>query len=475
MNNSTVKPQRDIVLKSGVWYTFSTFLFRGMAFITTPIFTRLLTKGEYGDFSNIAAWLSILMVLTSWDLHTSIVRSKLEFKEDMDSYVLSILTLSTLITAVIYIIVLVFKDFFCNKVFGIDEQYINLMFLYLFAAPAFNMLTTKNRAFYKYKMFTILTGVSVVTSTILSLILVLIMDNNRLMGRVVGQYLPLIFLGFAMYIFLFAKGRGIKLKYWDYAISICLPLVPHVLSMHILSGSDRIIIKRISGAEAAAIYSVAYSCAHIVSILLDSMNKAWAPWLLDSIHCKDFKSIKKVSKTYFLLFFVLVIGILLIVPEIIYILGGKSYIEAKYVLPPLILGTLFQFVYTMYVQIEFYSKKTIGIAMATGTAAVINIVLNLIFIPIYGYVAAAYTTLVGYICLLFIHYYLVKGLKMEKIYDRRIIFIGLAIAIPLTFIILYTYSANLLRYCLLALYVMLIIWAFIKNRKTVIKIFKNKK
>ena len=80
-----------IVAKAGIWYTICNFIFRGMAFITTPIFTRLLTKSEVGSFSNMSSWISIFTVLTALDLHSSIIRSKLEHEEDLDSYIWSIL------------------------------------------------------------------------------------------------------------------------------------------------------------------------------------------------------------------------------------------------------------------------------------------------------------------------------------------------------------------------------------------------
>ena len=98
------------------------FVFRGMAFITTPVFTRLLTKGEYGDFSNFASWMSILVIITSCDLQTSIIRSKLEFEDDIDSYIFSMLGLTTLITAFFYVVFLVFDDFIFNSILAIDKN-----------------------------------------------------------------------------------------------------------------------------------------------------------------------------------------------------------------------------------------------------------------------------------------------------------------------------------------------------------------
>ena len=77
---------------------------------------------------------------------------------------------------------------------------------------------------------------------------------------------------------------------------------------------------------------------------------------------------------------------------------------------PVAMGCVCQFMYTLYVNIEQYKKKTVGMAIASVTAALINYALNALFIPKYGYIAAAYTTLFGYLVLFIIHMLIVKSL-----------------------------------------------------------------
>ena len=72
-----------VAVKAGLWYTICNFLFKGMAFLSTPIFSRLMSKEELGGFSNFSSWVSILFVVTSMDLSQSIIRSKLELEEDI--------------------------------------------------------------------------------------------------------------------------------------------------------------------------------------------------------------------------------------------------------------------------------------------------------------------------------------------------------------------------------------------------------
>ena len=88
------------VLTSGLWFTISNFTMKTIGFITTPIFTRLMTKSEFGDFNNIQTWLMILMYVTSLNLEGSLVRASHEHKEDMDNYAFSMFGLSLTSTVI---------------------------------------------------------------------------------------------------------------------------------------------------------------------------------------------------------------------------------------------------------------------------------------------------------------------------------------------------------------------------------------
>lgn len=464
-----------IVAKAGVWYTVCNFLFKGMAFITTPIFTRLLTKDELGTFSNFSSWITILSVLTSFDLAQSVIRSKLEHEDDMDSYIWSILSFSSIWTILVYLVVCLFPEFFTN-LFQVDMKYIHMMFIYMLVSPAYTMLITKHRAFYRYKMFVALTGIMTVSGTLLSLLMVILMDD-KFAGRTLGYYLPYIVISAVIYVILVARGKKIKTEYWKYACVICLPLVPHTLSLYLLSSSDKIIITNMCGAEYTAVYSVAYSAYHIVTILFDSMNKAWAPWLLESMHLKKYYEIVKTSKIYISVFAVLIVGVLLVIPEIILILGGKQYLGAVYCLPPLITSCVFQFIYTMYVNIEFYEKKTFGVSVATMIATGVNIVLNLIFIPMdaeYSYVIAAYTTLVGYVVLFILHYFIVKRMKMDFVYDIKFIICVLGGILVFSLFMNFFYSLTIARYIIVLIYGIVVLMIGYKHRKQIGVVIKKK-
>ncbi len=461
-----------VVLKSGLWYTISNFAFRAIAFITTPIFARVLTKAEYGDFNNISSWISILGILAACDLHSSIIRAKLDFDDDLECYSFSSLLLSTLITGTVYLVFLINSSFF-EGLLGINKKYFHVIFLYIACQEAFNTYITLQRANYRYKAFSLLTGISIVFTSVTSVILVLVLDN-KLDARIYGQYIPLIIVGLCMYLMVAGKGRHAKAKYFKYAFTLSIPLVPHQLSLILLSSSDRIMITRLAGSEFTALYSIAYIITNIMAILMDSMNKAWAPWLLTSLKAKNYEAIKKTTTPYFYLFFALLVGALIFAPEVVFVLGGAKYMEGIYVLPPLIVGCLFQFAYTMYVQMEFYEKKMSVVAIGSSVAALINIALNLLLIPRLGYIAAGYTTLIGYVCLFFIHYTTICRYGYKNIFDRKYIFIGLAAATVLIPVFVFLYSFPILRYLIGAVYIVLILAALLRYREKIASFLKSR-
>ncbi|WP_321025791.1 lipopolysaccharide biosynthesis protein [Hungatella effluvii] len=471
MGKDKVSPK--IVLKSGLWYTISNFAFRAVAFITTPIFARILTKAEYGEFNNISSWITILLILASCDLYTSIIRAKLDYEDDLNRYAFSMQTLESIITVGMFIVFMIFRTSISNLM-GIEEKYFYIIFIYILFVQGYYVFITNERAHYKYKAFSIITGIGIIASSALSVILVLTL-HNKLDARVYGQYIPYVFIGAVLYVLIARKGKKICFEYYKYGLLLSLPLVPHLLSMTLLGSSDRIMITKLLGAEYTALYSIAHIVASIVAILIDSMNKAWAPWFLDSMKGNEQKSIAKVSTIYFGVFLALILGIILLAPEVVLTLGGKRYIEGVSVLPPLIIGCVFQFAYTMYVQVEFYEKKMRMVAIGTTIAAVLNIILNFIFIPIWGYCAAGYTTLAGYAVLFLLHYIVISRLGYRHIFNRKVIFGGLGLSLASIPLALVLYQASIVRYSVIVLYIAIMLFVIFRYRKLIHNFISSKK
>ena len=467
MGNNKVK----IVVKSGIWYTFSSFIVKSIGFLTTPIFTRILTREEYGLYSNYASWLSTITIFITLGLGTSFISAKFDFKEKFDEYVSSTLILSTIITSVWAVIIFLFHDSI-SAFTEVESPYLYLMLVYLLLYSAVDMYQAKERYLYGYKK-SVFTSLAIAVSTAgLSVILVKIL-SNRLAGRIIGSALPTILIGGFLYYQLMISGKAVKCHYWKYALPICLPYIPHVLSLTLLNSMDKVMITKICGAEDNALYSLAYSCGAIITLLASSINLAFSPWLGEQLNGKNYDTIFQVSKTYVLIFALRTCGIMLVTPELLFFMGGSGYREAVYVMPPVSLGCVCQFMYSMYVSVEQFNKRTVGMALASSVAALSNYVLNFIFIRRFGYIAAAYTTLASYFILFMIHVFLVNRMKIGRIYPTIYFIRVLVFLMIYTIGVNYLYTNSTLRYVCILVYVFIGLLYISKRKKKIIMLFKG--
>jgi len=456
------KGQANKALTSGIWYTASNFLAKSIAFITMPIFTRLLTKAEFGLYSNYISWLAVIAILVTLNLDSTLISARYDYEDRFDEYILSTLSLSILSTLTWLLIANVFRNEI-SSFLGLDQIYVNVMLVYLLFLPAINLFQARERYYFEYKK-TVAASLFIVVSTALISVLLVLWLPDRLFGRIIGSVAPTVLLGIVLYAYFLRKGKKIRTEYWKYALPICLPFIPHLLSLTLLNSMDRMMITRWCNPEDTAMYSVAYTCGSMATLLMTSMNSAYAPWLGEKLNASQYDDIRKLSKIYILGFSLLASGIMAVAPEMLLILGGRDYLEAQYVMAPIAMGCVCQFLYTMLVNVEQFKKKTVGMAIASVTAALMNFILNYIFIPRAGYLAAAYTTLAGYLCLLGIHMVLVYKLGLNKVYDYKMMMSTVLVMMCITVLMTLLYSNTLLRYLCLIIYTAFLIFMVIKNK-----------
>ena len=434
-------------LKSGIWYLMANMVVKGMALITTPIFTRLLTKEQFGEYSNFLSWSFIAIIIITMKMEASLISAKFDYEKRLYQYNWSALGLTACSTLLWVALLSVFPDFF-SGITGVKIAYLYYLLFYCFFYAVIQFYQITERFFYRYKKSVAISILVAVSSAIVPIFMVLNMDD-KLTARVLGGIIPTIIIGVCVLLYFYKKGRHFDLSVWPYALKICIPFVPHLLSLQVLHSVDRVMITRICGPADNALYSVGNTSGHMVALLIVSLDSALGPWLADMLHEKRYNEIKKFSRYYILFFCTCAIPMMLLAPEVLLVMGGREYLEAVTVMVPVSLGCVCQFLYTLYVNIEQFEKKTVGMAIASIAAAVLNYILNFCFIPQYGYIAAAYTTLVGFIFLLILHMILVKRIGMQMVYDNKFVLTVVVIMIILGLLINLTYSNSLLRYTLL--------------------------
>lgn len=233
-------------------------------------------------------------------------------------------------------------------------------------------------------------------------------------------------------------------------------------------------INNIIGSDKAAIYSVAYTFSMMFTILTNAINSSFIPYTYKSLKKQNYKELKKNASILVLLVGVACIIAMGLGAEFIRIFAAPKYYEARWVVIPVAESLLFLFIYPLFCNVEFYFEKTKFIMVASSGAAIINILLNYLFIPKFGYIAAAYTTLVCYILLTIAHYVAYKKLLKQfeirvELYNIRLILIVVVISLIFMTIMIMIYDLIILRLTVISVIVLIM---GIKIKKIILKILQ---
>ena len=459
------------VAKTSLVLIIAKFLQKGLAFISNPIFTRIMPSSEYGVISTFSSWQTIVFIVLTLNMSSGVFNNgMLEFKDDRDGFTFSILTLANLITIFFAGVYFIFRRWL-QPFFDMPNILMLLLLLYCFFTPAYDYWLGRNRFEYKYKAIFLVTALTSILSTIAAILLVLISpDDQKAISKVSATEGVAILTGVAFYIYMVVRGRKhFQFKCWKYAIAINLPLIPHYLSMYVLSSSDRIMITKLVNTSATAIYNVAYSVAAVVLIFWNAVDAAYAPWIYQKMEIKDYKALQRRAQEVILLFAGCAIFVTLFAPEIIRILGPEEYYEGVYIIPPVVAGVFFTAIFSLYMRVELYLKKSTTIMVATVGAALTNLILNYIFIKSIGYWAAAYTTMVCYMLLAVFHAFNLKRLGYGDVYNNKMnALISVAVCVVIISLSV-LYRHDLIRYVLIAVMAVL----GIVYRKKLIELVKK--
>lgn len=409
----------SVEVRAAFWYTICNVLLKAISLITVPIFTRILSEADYGVVGVYTGWRDIIFIFGTLNLFYSAYNTAIiKYKKDIDAFTSSMIGLIDFITFSLVIIYLCGRSYF-EQLFEMPSKLMLIILAELLTVPAYNFWMTKERFKYNYRNVVLVTlGISI-CAPILSLVLVILSAENKAFYRILGITLPTILVGCVISImFIFKGGKLFNREYWIYGLRFNLPLIPHYLSGTVLNQSDRIMISKLISVDKAGIYSVAYSAALTITIVTSAINQSLTPWLYKKLKESNYMSIKRRTNQILLVIASILALFILVVPEVVSILAPSSYQEAVGILPVLVMSVYFQFLYGFFGTVDFYFEKSLYPMLASVIAAVVNLITNYFFIPMWGYLAAGYTTLFSFIIMAIMHYFFMRFvLFKERIKD----------------------------------------------------------
>lgn len=465
-------------MKAAMWYTISNIVQRIAPWLVIIILTRFLSTEQYGVYTVFMSWLEIVEIIVTMKIHASgYVAGLVQNDTNRNVYSSTMQILSFILISAWIVIYLVFHEPL-NKFTGIDFSLFLLMLISLHGTVSIGLWSSQQRVNNKYKSVFAATLIYGVLGPVAGALTVFgKFENPIFVVILVRTIIQLVATSF------FALGnlKGSFTK-WDKkfagaAISYNLPLIPYYLSMVLLNHSDRLMIQKICGYEEAGIYSVAYSVSMIILVVSNALNLSLQVWLFKSI-----KAEKQGDQTRLITIGTIVVAILALIeltlaPEAIFLLGGKVYMEAMWVMPPIVMSVLVMFIYQQYANLLFYFKRTRLIMLISVIAAGTNIGLNAWLIPVYGYLAAGYTTLISYLLILILYIILMRNTcKKNNINPKTYYNVWMQMGVLggtmlFAMVIMFFYEQAIIRYIIAAI---LLVITFL-NRKRIKEMFKAKK
>ena len=395
--------EMSLPIKAGFWFTICNFLQRGVTMITTPIFTRVLSEEQYGLVNTFFSWQTVLIMIISLSLYKALMN--LYVKDDNKEKVLSaICGLTIVLTTAGFLIYLIFNRQIANAM-----QMSGIMTFCLFVSIIFqagiNCWSTYERYVYDYKKLVIVTLLMTILSSVLGVIAVVFITPTA-ESRLVPQTLIYVIIGLVIYAMVFKRDHTFYNKQmWKFSLVFCGALLPHYLSEFVLQSSDKLMIQYMCGSRDVAIYSIAYAVGSLINLVTSAINSSFAPFQYQKIQSGEYEKLAKTANEVLAFVGVMLFAIMLFGREIVLIFGGTKYTESVQVIVPICIGVFFNYLFQLFARVQEYYEHKLTVVIPSVLCAVLNIVLNFIFIKIFGYQAAAYTTFICYMMFCIFHYF----------------------------------------------------------------------
>lgn len=451
-----------VEIKAAGWFVLCNVLQRGIQFLITPIYTRILSTEEYGVYSLFLTWINFFAVFATLNLSGGIYYNGLIKKTyKIGEYTLSLQSLTTITALITFAFVsLLFPTL--SGLIGIPYRFIPLAFLVLFFQPVHFFWLAEKKIVYEYKKMIVVTIFLSIITPLTGIILVYCFKNGAF-GLACGYAISNSIVGVILYLRNIIRGKRLITSYWKNTLFLSLPLIPHYLSQILLGQSDRIMINYFSGKSDAGIYTLAYQIAMILYIVTSGVNDAYAPWMYKQLKYNAYEKIEYISNILLFSFSIIALPIILIAPEIVNFLGTEEYYSAVYVIPPVVISAISSVAYSMYGGILFFYEKTNYVSIASFSGAILNVVLNYLLIPKFGFIMAGITTVISSVVMMACNYCFMrivckKNRINAKVY-RISVALSLVLALSLTsYIAIVIYPFTLIRYLIIIALIGIILW-----------------
>ena len=400
----------NLLLSSSV-YVLGTFLTQGVNFFALIFFARLMSPEEYGKFAIYVFWNAIVQIFIGLRTQSSINNAYIDFGKQNIYRFASDVSFITLGSFAVFVIPLYIFSSFSAELVGLPFLALILGVVQAYFLYYVQLITGIYRIEERPLPYLIYSLANVFLDAVLSCVWVFMLSSDKYMGKVYGSLVSAILTG-GVAALVIHRRSGFKLTvnkaYVKYALVFSLPLILHGLASVFNGKVDAWFLMKLKSSGDAGVYSFSGNFGHVIYVLYTACNLAFIPWYYKKKAAGKDENVILFIKQYIVLFSFIFFSFLCLIPEIIDLLGSKSYENAKYYVTGVALGFFFNFLYTFPANYLFYKKRTNLIAVTTCTTFFLNFIGNYFLIKLFGIKGAMLTAALTPLSYLIINFIFAK-------------------------------------------------------------------
>ncbi len=431
---------------------------RLLNYLLVPIYTRVLITADYGVYTEMMAWVSILWVIITYGMETTFFR--FSDSREQGTRVYSTTLLSLVATSVLFMLIVLGNAGGIASWLGYAQSthyVVYFAFILCFDAIAtipFARLRQQNRPlrFATIKLINI--GINIGSNLFFILLCPYLLKNypqSELSVFISGFFNPNDLVGYIFISALLASAATLILLIpdmrlrsyafdfgiWKKMLKYTWPLMIVAIAGSINLSLDKILLAKLlpgkSEAEIMAqvgIYGACYKVSIIMTLFIQTFRYAADPFFFAEARKSDSRQIYADVLKYFTILAALIFLATTLYLDVVIRFIGSSYREGRDVIPILLMGNLFL---GIFYNLSFWYKlsdRTIYGALFSIIGALITIVLNVLLIPTLGYYGSAWAAFAAYFAMMALSYFI--GRKYYPIpypVFKIVFYLGFALAI----------------------------------------------
>lgn len=438
---------------------------KAISFILAPLYSYYLTTEQYGMIDLITTTAGLLVPFICFDIFEATFRYTSDSNYDEKKVFSSSMAVCG-IGAVLSIVVIVVM-----ALWGIKTEFVIFTGIFALLDAVNSVMMQFARGRNQMRIFAlsgVLNAIILLFLNIIFLVTLRLGLQGWLVSFLIGKVVVVIFLFITINFKSNFSIKSIDNTYIKKFLKFCLPLVPTATMWWVMNASDRYMISFFIGTAATGIYSVASKLPSIMSVFENVFYQAWQTTAISTLNDSDRDEFYSTILNNYIIFLCTgTLGLLVIVKPLILLLFAKDYASAWICSAPLIIGVIFHAINGNLGSLYSAFKNTKGAFYSTLLGALVNIILNILFIPWFGINGAAVTTLIAYATTFIYRWFDIKKFVHLKIHHRKLMLFYIALPLQL---LLYYYSTT---WSFIAR-IFIVILVLFKNRQLILKLVKRR-